>query len=836
MQMKFIREFATMRKRLSDTEKLSAAVFHGVEALESRMLLSAGQLDPTFGKGGIVTELTLPAATALAVQADGKVLEASQFLGHISLARFNADGSPDNSFGYFGRLTSDVGNVVAVSDMALQSDRKVIVVGTAGQNFLVTRYNANGSLDTGFGKNGVATTDFGSDDVAHAVTLTVDGRIVVAGISVASFPQSSRIAIARYNANGSLDATFGNQGIVLSGGVGIARDSVDDVAVGTDDKPVVVGAIFSRGGLSFLIRRFNADGSEDGTNFGIPFRTSLQQEFNSVVIQGDGKIVAAGEANNALVRYNRDGTLDSGFGHAGAVDPTLGIGQVLSTAALRDVLLQPDGRIVVGGISDLSKPRDFYIARYNPDGTLDASFGTNGIVDTPLGFGERLTRIAFGPGSSIVAAGGSGSQLDLARYTSDAGTTTSGGTISGKVYDDANGNAVRDAGEGAVAGRQVYLDLLGIEVLTANDPVATTDTAGHYTFGNLAPANYLVRLVPQLGKLISAPLFGGKYFVQLGANQNVTGDDFGTRGIDSLKGRISGAVYDDLNGNGRQEPGEPGIAGRQVYLDLQGFGAFKSGDPITTTDAEGRYAFDRLPAANYLVRLVPQTGRVISAPLYGGKFFVQLGEGQGVPNEDFGTQAVLTPNLTQDDDKLLVLTRGFGGDFSTVLVRYNPDGSVDIPFGDRGAAKIGGPSLFAGNFDAIMIRPDGNILVAWSDNTGFVISNRLTVLSPSGAILDSATIAQAIEGMGKSVTRLAVTPDNRIVVGGTQSGQTGLVQFVQRYNADLSVDVNFGASGDGTVIVAGAVQLLGLRVLPEGGTVLTYANKTVTLTSAGLIV
>ena len=184
---------------------------------------------------------------------------------------------------------------------------------------------------------------------------------------------------------------------------------------------------------------------------------------------------------------------------------------------------------------------------------------------------------------------------------------------------------------------------------------------------------------------------------------------------------------------------------------------------------------------------------------------------------------------------MLVLARGHGSDFSTVLMRYHPDGSADIPFGDRGAAKVGGPSLFGSNFDQIMIRPDGKVLVAWYDNTGFVTSNRLTVLSADGLRLNSATIAEAIEGMGKSVTRLAVAPDNRIIVGGTQLGPGGLGQFVQRYNADLSIDIRFGKSGDGTVIVPGVVQLLGLRVLVDNSIVLTYANQTVTLSSAGVI-
>ena len=931
---------------------LEAAVRCGMESLESRRLLTAGQLDPTFGNGGVVRDVSLPVASDVVVQPDGKVVEAAQFFGHISVARFNADGSPDKSFGYFGRLTSDVGGVTKVADIALQSDGKIVVAGTVNGNsvnddFLVTRYNANGSLDTTFNRTGMVTTDFGFNDEASALAVAANGQIVVVGNAVGSVgPTPTNLALARYNPDGTLDATFGNHGEVLNAAGGRLSYDIHDVAVSTDNKVVVVGVVVGQSGGFFLVQRFNANGVADSTNFAAPPHVARPPgEYNAVAIQSDGKIVAAGDAqaatnsgdvNAVLVRYNTDGTLDTAFGNGGEVDPANG--PSLLPAAFSDMVLQPDGKIVAGGRFRSPGLQNSYLSRYRTDGTPDPTFTS---VTDGTGVIEQFVAIAEGPGNTIVASGVGGTQLSLFRYSGDGVIVVSGAAIGGTVYNDANGNGLRDPGEAPIAGRQVYLDLNGIGVFATGDPISTTDANGAYAFTNLNPKNYLVRLVPQSGLVISMPLYGGKYFVQLGQNQVVTGDDFGTQAIGApnfplpggqllvagsapmglftltrynadgstdvafgklgvvtlpggvgaspinslgqpngqivvtyaadivtlspigaivsivptvaVGGSIGGTVYDDANVNGVRDPGEAGVAGRQVYLDLNGIGVFAGGDPITTTDANGTYSFGNLPAANYLVRLVPQAGKVITAPLFGGKFFVILGKNQAVTGDDFGTETVTGVTTTQPDGKLLV-----GGVYTKnqtpfgSVSRFNVDGSTDTTFGGHpffagssppGTAVIDSVGI-NGHVTQFFIRPDGSILLAvYTSSAGsshnVSTSGTLELLSQSGQLGNLGPLIVSVSNGTNdqlSLDRVALTPDNKILAAGTQKlfGGFGPATLqVRRFNFDRTLDLTFG--GTGIVTIAGYGEPDSVAGLADGRVVLTFGQTTLRLTSTGAI-
>ena len=946
--MRFTHSFQSSKiqsNRASRRAVLNTAVRCGMEALESRRMLSAGQLDPTFGKGGIVTDNTLPSASTLAVQSDGKVVEASQFFGHISLARFNADGSPDKSFGYFGRLTSDVGGVTKVADLALQPDGKIVIAGTvngssANVDFLVTRYNANGSLDTTFNHTGVVTTDFGFNDEAVALTLAANGQIVVAGNAVRNGSGPTSLALARYNSDGTLDTTFGVQGKFL-GSTGSLSYNVDDVAVGPNNKVVTVGSLSGHQGGFFFIQ------STDGTTFSAPPNFSLPPgEYNAVSFQSDGKIIAAGYGRFSpsgvtqavLVRYNTDGTVDTTFGNGGETVRALG-----SNLSPVDMLLQPDGKIIVSGSFDAATPQHTSLVRYQTNGTPDPTFGTKGSVvgDQPA------VLIAEGPGNTIVATGGPASQLTLARYTGDGTVVISGAAIRGTVYNDANGNGLRDGGEAPVAGRQVYLDLNGISVFANGDPVSTTDANGAYAFTNLAPKNYLVRLVPQSGLVVTMPLYGGKYFVQLGQNQVVSGDDFGTQAVGSPNfplpggqllvagtaplsqftltrynadgstdvsfgklgvvtlpggvgaspvnavgqpngqiivtyaanivtlgptgailsvvstagtgGSISGTVYNDANVNGVRDPGDAGVAGRQVYLDLNGIGVFASGDPITTTDANGAYSFANLAPKNYLVRLVPQAGRVITAPIFGGKFFVQLGQNQTVTGDDFGTETVTGLTATQPDGKLLVAGR-FINPFMTpfaAVSRFNVDGSADTTFGggplsnegvlSPGTTAILSPTGILGAVTQFILRPDGSILLqvqsSGSPGPGSGIGATLELLSSTGQLANRDAFIRLTPGSRSDQLlqdRIALTPDNKILAAGTKTLYGGpfgdgfgpATLYVSRFNADLTPDLTFG--GTGSVTVPGYGEPDSVTGLADGRVALYYGDTLLVLTSTGV--
>src|SRR5262245_24661714 len=224
-----------------------------LELLENRLVPSAGALDPTFGTGGkVTTDLqgsSQDDGQAVAVQADGKIVVAGSFQGiDFAVVRYNADGTLDATFGTGGKVITNFGpgfTTDAAQDLAIQSDGKIVVVGSStnsvGTDFAVARYNADGTLDASFGTGGLVTTNFGgtSLDAAQGVAIQADGKIVVTGSSNSASPQDD-FAVVRYNADGSLDTGFGTGGKVTTDFAG----SIDDafaVALQADGKIVAAG-------------------------------------------------------------------------------------------------------------------------------------------------------------------------------------------------------------------------------------------------------------------------------------------------------------------------------------------------------------------------------------------------------------------------------------------------------------------------------------------------------------------------------------------------------------------------------------------------------------------
>jgi uncharacterized delta-60 repeat protein len=405
-----------------------------LEALEERTLLSAGDLDPTFGNGGLVVTNfgdTFADSRTLAVQADGRILIAGQFAAHdFGLARFNSDGSPDSSFGRGGLVTTVIPGGGGISSMAVEADGHIVVAGEAVINgsayFAVARYDTDGSLDASFGTGGLVTTAFPGSSGSAATSLVVqpDGRIVVAGGGGAGF------ALARYDSDGSLDESFGTNGLVTTSFPGSTGAGAQSLALQADGRIVVAGRVNTSGADRLGMARYSSDGSLDGS-FGTGGQvTSSTIAFgNSVAVQSDGRILVAGGAAGsfALARYNSDGSLDGSFG-TGGLATTSFPGYLDATP--NSLAVQADGRIVVVGDAILwIQPRAdrFALARYNSDGSLDGSFGTGGRVTTST---HSFTSTAFGVAlqadGRIVVAGTAGDPgprpmtwFAVARYQGD---------------------------------------------------------------------------------------------------------------------------------------------------------------------------------------------------------------------------------------------------------------------------------------------------------------------------------------------------------------------------------------------------------------------------------
>ncbi|MER7337416.1 calcium-binding protein [Streptomyces sp. NPDC000075] len=324
-----------------------------------------------------------------------------------------------------------------------------------------TALGAPGDLDPAFDGDGRVATDFGgggSDD-SRGLVIQPDGKIVTVGSTVPAAGGYSDITLARYNPDGSLDPTFNGDGDTdgritadLRGG----DDSAAAVALQPDGKLVVAGysAEPDTAG-SFTVARFNPDGSLDtgfdGDGFTFTdFGTTGPQGAYAVVIQPGGAIVAAGESGTgvAVARYNAvDGSLDTGFGVGGKVTTAFAGG----SASAYDVALQPsDNKIVIAGRSGYNYPSndsDFALARYNPDGSLDASFGTGGRVTTGFAGPDVANGVEIQPDGKIVTAGSSGFDFALARYNPVDGSLDTGFDTDGKVTTDFGTNTLDGAAD-----------------------------------------------------------------------------------------------------------------------------------------------------------------------------------------------------------------------------------------------------------------------------------------------------------------------------------------------------------------------------------------------------
>jgi uncharacterized delta-60 repeat protein len=412
---------------------LTVALFIGVQA-------APGDLDPTFGNSGKVITPAPPTdaqVRAVAVQPDGKIIAGGFNLsGSISfvLVRYNPDGTLDNTFGTNGKVITQIGIQAFLYAIAFQPDGKIVAAGvsymTLVGDFVIARYNANGSLDTTFGVGGKVVTDFnGGEDAIKAIKLQSDGKIVVAGYSRAGSNSIFDFALARYNSDGTLDSEFGSGGKVLTDIGTNSNDRGEAVIIQQDGKIIVAGSSVAGGVGGTALVKYKINGSLDdsfgnGGKFIIEGFGTLETD---TALQTSGKIVLTGSfqdvssSRTVLVRVNPNGSLDGAFGDNGIVLTSL-------NATPKEIAIQSNGKIVVVGSGRIgTTSTDFVVARFNSNGSVDSTFGANGVVTTDFNgcsCADVANATAIQPDGKIIAAGyaSNSSQFNffaLARYLGD---------------------------------------------------------------------------------------------------------------------------------------------------------------------------------------------------------------------------------------------------------------------------------------------------------------------------------------------------------------------------------------------------------------------------------
>lgn len=452
-------------------------------ALVAGAAAAAGDLDPAFGASGIVTT-DLGGddfAAGAAVQTDGKIVvagstTAGSTLPDFAVARYEPDGTLDPTFGAGGTAIADLFSTPASAhDVVMQPDGKILAVGGAlnFNLFALVRYNPDGTLDASFGSGGKVTLAAGR--AAFSVALQPDGKIVVAGDSLAPPGAATGFALARFNPDGTPDPSFDGDGRVVTpftffGGA-------TSVVLQADGKLVAAGV----GDGNFALARYATDGSLDPTFDGDGKVTTNPGGFDSILalaLQPDGKLVAAGltrsfttgVARVVVARYETTGALDATFGAGGMLITDLG---GAPDAVAQAVSIDHEGRILVAGTLRTAlagATPDFFVARYSVFGAPDSSFGDGGLVTSDLGGNDQLGDIELQTDNKIVAAGFASGDLGLVRYLGDPTSIV----VSIDVRPESATNPIQPDSRG----------LVPVAILTAGELDATTVDWSTVCFGD----------------------------------------------------------------------------------------------------------------------------------------------------------------------------------------------------------------------------------------------------------------------------------------------------------------------------------------------------------------
>ena len=725
-----------------------------------------GDLDPAFGTGGkTVTDLpgNVLRAPAVGLQSDGKLIVAGYTDAGVGfVARYSTSGILDDGgdgpggagFGTGdGYVTFDFGAPSpTIRGGAVQGDDKIVVVGSSGDDFGIARLLPNGTLDSSFDGDGKVTADFGrviGDTALDVAIQPADGKIVVGGIGGAS----SDFALARYNADGSLDSSFDGDGKLTTDFAG--TDFVDSLAIQVDGKIVAVGLGAGDWGLA----RYNADGSLDdggdgpaGTGFGgdgkVTTNIGASDFATGVAIQPDGKILVGGEGGNNfnLARYNAaDGSLDPSFNGDGNGDGKVtsdfgGTGDEEPTS----LVLQNDGFINLVGYTDAAPVNiNAVVAHYTPNGKLDTRFGTGGSVVVDFASTPDYAEAAvMQPGNKLTFVGmtdGPDDHAFLARVDADT---------------DSPGNL-----DWAFGG-------LG------------------KTVTNLPGSVYAVSIAQQSdGKLI------------------VGGGDNGLTSVFVARYTADGVLDDGGDGPG----GAPGwgVTG-DGYTTFDWGGGGGANPSLSGIAVQGD---------DKIVAVGKSSGDFAVARLNADGLFDNGFDGNGRLTTDFGaTEGASAVAVQPSDGKIVVAGNDNGTDFT--LARYNgADGSLDD--GGDGAGPLGfdvdgklKTDLLGANDRANSVAIDANGKIVVGGGAGISEFGLVRYNGADGSLDDGGDGAggAGFGGDGKvttdmgsndAVSSLAIQPDGKIVAAGT-AGASGDDFGVARYNPlDGSLDSSF--DGDGKV-------------------------------------
>lgn len=387
-----------------------------------------GLLDTTFGDSGKLSLFSFSGYPS--INSQGQLQSLSQnAASDIQLHRYLWDGSSDNSFGIAGTATVDFGGLNDTPNGSLTlGDGKTLIIGTSsqtgvvGSSIVIARLTQNGSLDPSFGQDGKTIIPSGGKcDTARAVVTQPDGKAVIAGyrFSCGNNNADYRGILTRLTANGQLDVSFGNAGVVEVLIPSRACDQFQGMALQPDGRIVTTGISMVNTHRKLSVFRFSKEGTLDSTFQGGSVLVSFNRtdsQGGTIAIQKDGKILLGGtsydgpniytasNSDMSVARLLPDGSLDSRFGSGGFTVIDFG-----GVEMVRNLLLQPNGKIFLSGESaGTSGVSEGHIAtaRLQSDGTLDSHFGQGGRAEFGFSGWDRASGSAFLQADGAIVLGG----------------------------------------------------------------------------------------------------------------------------------------------------------------------------------------------------------------------------------------------------------------------------------------------------------------------------------------------------------------------------------------------------------------------------------------------
>lgn len=844
------------RRRLSC---LGSASLRGrVEPLEERALLTAGiALDPTSGNGGLVTTDVVgrssDRATNVAItEPDGKILVAGNTQqpvsgDHFSVARYNADGSLDTSFGNGGFVaTTFAGYNSQAFGMAVDSSGRIVVVGNAdasAPDIALARYNPDGSVDNSFGSAGLVTTRF-ENSFAQAFGVAIDsaGRVDIVG-EVYHNTQTSgyQLLLARYNTDGSLDTTFGNGGSTFTS-LGIYDTAGNALTFDTQGNIVVAGSYGASGNSQALVARFTSAGTLDTTfngtgtelfSFGpTPAGYTNTAQANAVAIDSQHNIVVAGGALTGFETYitaarlTPTGTLDPTFGQNGVVEtPAGGYGDMATGMAI-----DSSGNLVLSARGPTSA---FAAYRYNSSGALDSSFGTAGM--TIVNFGPVLTddqanAVTLTSAGQIVLAGQAVDNRNIADFAlarlnndgkldSSFGPNQNGTVLSSfalSTSNDARALAIQSDGKIVTAGSASASDMHAFTVSRYNED-GTLDTS--FGNGGIVLTDVTGRSYPSVDNTANALAIDSQGRIVVAGT------------VDHLGGGTDIAlVRYEPNGSLDTSFGNGGIVVTSLVLYgdnvANGVAIEANGDILVA----GATSPAQTPSQSNFALLCYTSGGQLDST-FGG---AALGGGPGWVQTDFGGGRDVANGLVIQLNGQIVLAgsanlAATGDDFA--LVRYNSDGSLDTSFGS-GTGKVTtnfGPIATAATGDdayGLTLDSQGRIVVAGASNANFGSYYGFAVArySPDGTLDSSFGTGGkvlAAPGYNSYAGPVLVMPNGKILVGGGSDAFNQSRNFaIGRLNDNGTLDTTFTSSGFLETDFGGGIngwdQIYGMALDHEG--------------------